>query len=118
MPLPKEFADYTSQIFGEERWQRFLSAMNEPAPVSIRYNPFKNGAAEILSETLGAHTPVPWCRDAYWLEQRPLFTADPCLHAGRYYVQEAGSMFLDKVIREHVKTPVAMLDLCAAPGGW
>lgn len=117
MSLPKEFADYTSQIFGEERWQRFLSAMNEPAPVSIRYNPFKNGAAEILSETLGAHTPVPWCRDAYWLEQRPLFTADPCLHAGKYYVQEAGSMFLDKVIREHVKTPVAMLDLCAAPGG-
>lgn len=32
-------------------------------------------------------------------------------------MQEAGSMFLDKVIREHVKSPVAMLDLCAAPGG-
>ena len=117
MPLPKEFADYTSQIFGEERWQRFLSAMNEPVPVSIRYNPFKNGAAEILSETLGAHTPVPWCRDAYWLEQRPLFTADPCLHAGRYYVQEAGSQFIEHILRSEGVESGKILDMCAAPGG-
>jgi len=38
-------------------------------------------------------------------------------HAGCYYVQEASSMFVERVLREYVKEPVVMLDLCAAPGG-
>ena len=37
--------------------------------------------------------------------------------SGVYYVQEAGSMFLDHVLRHLVTTPVSALDLCAAPGG-
>ena len=48
---------------------------------------------------------------------RPAFTFDPLFHAGCYYVQEASSMFLDRVIRQYVTSPSVMLDLCAAPGG-
>jgi NOL1/NOP2/fmu family ribosome biogenesis protein len=62
-------------------------------------------------------TPVPWCQDAFWLTDRPNFTLDPLFHAGTYYVQEAGSLFLDTVLRQWVTTPVSALDLCAAPGG-
>ena len=32
-------------------------------------------------------------------------------------MQEAGSLFLDHVLRTHVSSPVLALDLCAAPGG-
>ena len=117
MVFPKEFTEYTSLLFGEERWQRYLASVDEPVPVSIRYNPFKVGMTEEMTGLFSEHTLVPWCRNAYWLRQRPLFTTDPFFHAGRYYVQEAGSMFLDEVLRQHITSSVAMLDLCAAPGG-
>ncbi|MCM1079151.1 MAG: hypothetical protein NC344_05925 [Bacteroidales bacterium] len=109
--LPKEFTDYTSRLFGEQRWLEFLGSFGQEAPASVRYNPFKS-----VAEVPGGER-VPWCKDAYWLKERPKFTLDPLLHAGVYYVQEAGSMFLDKVLRRYVSTPVCMLDLCAAPGG-
>lgn len=109
MQLPKDFEDYTRELFGEERYERFTAAFEEQQPVSVRINPFKR-------TTIG-DTPVPWCQNAFWLKERPDFTLDPLLHAGCYYVQEAGSMFLDEVLRQHVCGPVSMLDLCAAPGG-
>lgn len=62
-------------------------------------------------------SPVPWCKEGYYLKQRPAFTFDPLFHAGMYYVQEASSMFLQQVLKQYVKEPVRMLDLCAAPGG-
>ena len=60
---------------------------------------------------------VFWCPDGYYLSERPEYTLDPLLHAGCYYVQEASSMFLDRVLRQYVSSPVRMLDMCAAPGG-
>ena len=41
MTLPEEFTTYTRALMGEERFARFLGALDEPAPVSIRVNPFK-----------------------------------------------------------------------------
>lgn len=46
-----------------------------------------------------------------------MFTLDPRFHAGAYYVQEAGSMYLEKIISKHLKNNLIILDLCAAPGG-
>ena len=60
---------------------------------------------------------MPWCKEGFYLEGRPQFTFDPLFHAGYYYVQEASSMFVTHVLRQLVKEPVEMLDLCAAPGG-
>ncbi|MCF0196118.1 MAG: rRNA cytosine-C5-methyltransferase, partial [Bacteroidaceae bacterium] len=46
------------------------------------------------------------------------FTFDPLFHAGAYYVQEAGSMFVAETLRQHLPDqPLVALDLCAAPGG-
>ena len=155
MELPKEFIDYTSSLFGEERWKNYLASFEESVPVSVRLNPFKaplqlprGGGLFDSNETLtenpdnekmylkfspsgeiegGRITPVPWCRNAYYLSERPNFTLDPLLHAGVYYVQEAGSMFLDAVLRtlsgslstgeDGGRGLGSALDLCAAPGG-
>lgn len=115
--LPKEFIEYTSQIFGKEKWQKFVDAMNTESSVSVRINPFKRIQLPEEWET----EPIPWCRDAFWLNKRPKFTLDPLLHGGAYYVQEAGSMFLDRVLQQYVGKDVCgallALDLCAAPGG-
>lgn len=118
MSLPEEFTTYTSALFGNERWQRYLDAFNVPAPVSIRSNPFK--PTDLNHLPMGSE--VPWCRNAFYLSERPDFTLDPLLHAGAYYVQEASSMFLDRVLATHCPDsmfgPDALaLDLCAAPGG-
>ena len=113
MQLPEDFIRYTREVMGEERFQRYLESFNEETPVSIRLNPRKT---QEWTVTEGAQ-PVPWCREGYYLPRRPNFTMDPLLHAGCYYVQEAGSMFVSHVLRQHVHQPVTMLDLCAAPGG-
>ncbi len=113
MQLPEDFIRYTREVMGEERFQRYLESFNEETPVSIRLNPRKTQGWTV---TDGAQ-PVPWCREGYYLPRRPNFTMDPLLHAGCYYVQEAGSMFVSHVLRQHVHQPVTMLDLCAAPGG-
>ena len=116
--LPKDFETYTSLLFGKEKWERYLASFDEVVPVSVRYNPFKVTENDI-SSAISAR--VPWCDNAYYLNERPDFTLDPLLHAGVYYVQEAGSMFLDEVIRQLLPACLpekgTALDLCAAPGG-
>lgn len=116
MTLPEDFINYTKTLTGNDLWGIISNGLAEEPPVSIRLNPFKcNGdmPAENLSDGK-----VGWCDNGYYLNSRPNFTFDPLLHAGKYYVQEASSMFLDRVMRQYVADkPVTMLDLCAAPGG-
>lgn len=85
---------------------------------SIRINPSKIDVANV-DFAAGSMSPVPWCANGYYLSERPSFTADPLLHAGAYYVQEAGSMFLQYVLGKLVdaEKSLRVLDLCAAPGG-
>ena len=110
MIFPEVFLLRTKNIF-EDKFDSFLEAFQEEPPVSIRMNPFKDGVCVTNTEK------VSWASDACYLDRRPSFTLDPLFHAGCYYVQEASSMFLEQIIKAHVKEPVKCLDLCAAPGG-
>ena len=120
--LPAVFTEKTRQLMGEERFERYLQSFEEEPPVSIRLNPMKAVDMEVADGER-----VPWCRNGYYLKQRPSFTMDPLLHAGCYYVQEAASMFLDEALRQmhnayanHQPSairPLSALDMCAAPGG-
>ncbi len=110
MKLDAGFIDRTETLFGKERFARFVKALEEEPVVSIRHNTFKQGGC-------AGSVAVPWAADGYYLEQRPVFTADPLFHAGCYYVQEASSMFVEQVVKQYVSSPVRALDLCAAPGG-
>ena len=122
--LPVAFTEKTRQLMGEERFERYLQSFEEEPPVSIRVNTLKMAEGSWKIEDA---TPVPWCRNAFYLQKRPNFTMDPLLHAGCYYVQEAASMFLDEALKQmhtayisHQPSairPLTALDLCAAPGG-
>ena len=121
MELPIAFTTYTRQLMGDERFERYLQSFEEEPPVSIRLNPRKT---EVSGKRLAVieGEEVPWCRNAYYLKSRPNFTFDPLFHAGCYYVQEAASMFLDEVLRQHQppstnSQALTALDMCAAPGG-
>lgn len=115
MNLPVPFTDYTRALLGNEAYDKLSAALSEDSPVSIRLNSAVHSPLSTLHSPLN---PVPWCTDGYYLDQRLTFTFDPLFHAGCYYVQEASSMFVEQVLRRYVaEAPVAMLDLCAAPGG-
>jgi len=114
MTLPEEFIHYTKKLMGDSLWQAFYEGLKSEAPVSIRVNPFKVNHGRILYDS---YDKVAWCGNGIYLKERPLFTFDPLLHGGAYYVQEASSMFLDTVLRQYADGSVTMLDLCAAPGG-
>ena len=132
--LPQDFVCSMRQLLGAEEYARFAESMQRDPMVSVRLNPWcvvASRSCHSLSQLAGVpreglpqlaglplDCPVPWCASGYYLSERPLFTLDPLFHAGAYYVQEASSMFLEQVMRRYVAdVPVAMLDLCAAPGG-
>lgn len=116
MQLPKEFVEYSRRLMGDELFSKFSESLSGEQPTSIRINRRKCSEQQ-LSDLIGNGEKVAWCSDGYYLPRRPAFTSDPRLHAGWYYVQEASSMFLHRVISQLVKHPVEMLDMCAAPGG-
>lgn len=81
---------------------------------AIRLNPKKLNSCPFPNSGI-----VPWCKDAFYLHDRPVFTLDPLFHAGAYYPQDASSMFIDHIIQSLAlqQEPIFALDLCAAPGG-
>lgn len=108
MNLPEPFVSRTQELLKEEL-PAFLDALDYPSPVSVRVND--------KMEYLPSDDTVKWCDAGYYLAERPVFTLDPLLHAGVYYVQEASSMFLQQALNRFVVPQSVVLDLCAAPGG-
>jgi NOL1/NOP2/sun family putative RNA methylase len=110
MSLPEDFKKRVENdaFLGVE----LLTTLENVSPVSIRRNPLKTEAELPILKT------IPWCKDAFYLTERPFFTKDPLFHAGTYYPQEAGSMFLETVLNQlDLPENPFVLDLCAAPGG-
>ncbi|MFM8710046.1 MAG: methyltransferase RsmF C-terminal domain-like protein [Sphingomonadales bacterium] len=113
MLLPASLLDQLSSVSGFDR-DGFLQAhQHSQLPISIRLNPSK------LPPLSDALQPIGWCRNGYYLPQRPSFTFDPLFHAGCYYVQEASSMLLEQAFWQLMPQDrsLRVLDLCAAPGG-
>ena len=109
MTLPAPFEPSMRQLLGDD-YEAFREALLGEAAVSIRLNRSKCDATP-------DYEPVLWATDGYYLKERPSFTFDPLLHAGCYYVQEASSMFVEQVVKQHLGAARVALDLCAAPGG-
>ncbi|RFM28796.1 methyltransferase RsmF C-terminal domain-like protein [Deminuibacter soli] len=121
--LPAAFITSVEQVTGFRK-EPFLAVHASGEQVtSVRFNPAKKALLEgewLQQQQQGPLQQVPWCNEAYYLPQRPMFTFDPLLHGGVYYVQEASSMFLQHMLKNTVGTQTAglkVLDLCAAPGG-
>lgn len=112
--LPDRFLNSLIGIKGFDE-KAFIELHNaEEKLTSIRLNPFKKTQLDLEpAENLN------WCENAFYLKERPSFTFDPLFHAGCYYVQEAGSMFLSHALKNSVdlSQELSVLDLCAAPGG-
>lgn len=125
MQLPSSLIESLKDVkgFNKEAFEAVHAAQEQVT--SIRINPEKSPTSPQARHPLfkGDHevpvSKVPWNSYGYYLPERPSFTFDPLLHAGRYYVQEASSMFLEQAMKQTVNLskPLKVLDLCAAPGG-
>jgi len=110
MYLPDQFLQRMKPVLGND-YLHFLESYNDEPKTTIRINPDKYIGKPCL-------IPVDYCSTGYILPQRPIFTIDPFLHSGVYYVQEASSMFLEQVIKQtNTAGHLNILDLCASPGG-
>ena len=110
---PKLPAVFCTRILNDwPEGNELLAALEGLPPVSIRSHGIK------INDLFRTEKRVPWNKNGHYLASRPSFTLDPLFHAGAYYPQEAGSMFIEW-IAQHLVLPEepVFLDLCAAPGG-
>ncbi|MFN4233548.1 MAG: methyltransferase RsmF C-terminal domain-like protein [Bacteroidia bacterium] len=114
MFFPEKFIHKIRDLLQND-YEAFIKALEGEAPVSIRINTDK--FPEI--HNWRNYEKVAWSENGIYLDKRPIFTLDPLLHAGAYYVQEASSMFLGEVFKglSFDTDDLRVLDLCAAPGG-
>lgn len=113
LQLPTEFINSISCCEGFNE-QAFIDAHQTVSPTSIRVNPFKQ-----TQLNFNLNNPVPWNNKGFYLEERPNFTYDVLFQSGCYYVQEAGSMFIERALKSCVNFEETLLafDTCASPGG-
>jgi len=116
LKLPVALLDSLEGVegFDKDAFEAIHQSSNQVT--SIRLNPFKQSNSLISSYS----QEVTWCKNAFYLKERPSFTLDPVFHAGGYYVQEASSMFLWHILEQLIGNDTKgkkVLDLCAAPGG-
>ena len=108
--LPEAFLNRIQRQLGDE-YSAFLSSLDRPRAVALRFNPLKGDAPSLPF----VGNPVPWEPQGYYYDPDSRPGLHPYHEAGVYYLQEASAM-----------APVALLDpqpgericdLCAAPGG-
>lgn len=134
MELPAEFKQYATEALGAERANVLFSQIDKGEEItSVRANPLKGisagdmpGMIESNEAVSAGEDCIGWCKLGRYLLRRPVFTLDPLFHAGGYYVQEAGSMYME-IVRDAIEADeggkgffsrnINVLDLCAAPGG-
>ena len=92
LQIPAKFIESVCNCPGFDE-QAFINAHQTNSPTSIRVNPFKQTQLNFK-----LNNPVPWNQKGFYLEERPNFTHDMLFQAGCYYVQEAGSMFIEHAL--------------------
>jgi 16S rRNA C967 or C1407 C5-methylase (RsmB/RsmF family) len=110
MILPEIFIRRMMKML-DHQFDEFQQSFDNEIATTIRVNPSKFDGQPFL-------VPVDYCSTGYFVPKRPIFTIDPFIHSGVYYVQESSSMFLEQAIKQTVKkSNPKVLDLCASPGG-
>lgn len=121
--LPQDFKAKIRSEIGEKRAEILFSALSGEPETSIRVNRHKPTPRTLYPDM----TPVEWCGSGSYLAERPAFTANPLLHVGVFYVQDASSMIYETIVEkimewraesgERRAERMTVCDLCAAPGG-
>lgn len=112
--LPQEFTERMQRQLGDE-FELFLSCYEAEEYAGLRVNTEKITVEEFLSLTPFELIPVPWTSNGFYYRKEDAVTKHPHYFAGLYYIQEPSAML--PASRLPVEPGLAVLDLCAAPGG-
>lgn len=116
--LDKDFIGLLKEVMCDEEVEKLVASIESGAAVrSIRTNDRRQGSKD--KGLLQLQDNVNWCPYGHYvtIPENFRFVDDVAFHSGGYYVQEASSMFLWKVLEEKVSRNAFVLDACAAPGG-
>ena len=94
--IPSGFREMLEDVVGAGCAGTVVDALEAPASVSVRLNPMKVPSSDPFPDS----APVPWSNCGRILPLRPVFTLDPLMHAGAYYVQDSSAMFPGWVFRQ------------------
>ena len=111
MQLPPRFVERIRAQLGEQEAAQLCEALEGEQPTSVRLHPLRGERC-----ALPVAEQIPWCAAGRYLTDRPSFTLDAAFHAGAYYVQEASSQFVGRLMPTAC-AGLRVLDMCAAPGG-
>ena len=99
-------------------WNKFSKSSTEWLRKSIRVNTLKISIPDLKKrlEKQGFRlTPIPWCKEGFWIEGERTDLGNLLEHAlGYFYVQESASMIPPVVLNPEEND--AVLDIAAAPG--
>lgn len=118
MDLPKQFLENMKDLLGED-YDKYLCAVNSPSVSGMRVNPLKVINRENILKELGVTDKVSYWQNGYIIKSSKI-GKHPYHIAGLVYVQEPSSMLAvaaSGLSEEKDKQNLAVLDLCAAPGG-
>ena len=112
--LPVRFEEKMKALLKEE-YQEYLSSFDTSGYTCIRINTNKISVERFQQIFPYALRPVPWCKEAFYVENKTEVSKHPFYYAGLYYIQEPSAALPAEVLP--VKQGDKVLDLCAAPGG-
>lgn len=122
--LNSDFVTLMQHELGGDQAAQLVDALcHTERDTTIRLNlhklPTPSSPSEAMAHLAGEQ--VEWCSWARRLAERPSFTLDAHFQSGRYYVQEASSMFVGHLLMAayggELPEGIRVLDMCAAPGG-
>ncbi|MBR2812159.1 MAG: RsmB/NOP family class I SAM-dependent RNA methyltransferase [Solobacterium sp.] len=114
MKLPDTYQSAMKALLKEE-YDDYLAALEQPACRSLRVNPLKISPQEFEKVSPFPLSPVPWCREGFYVEEETRIGLHPYYNAGLYYIQEASAMSPAAFLP--VEEGDIVLDACCAPGG-
>lgn len=113
--LPEEFLKKMHILLGEEEYQEFLNSYEAPRKFGLRVNTSKISVEDFKRLAPFNLTPIPWCDNGFYYEEKDQPSRHPFYYAGLYYLQEPSAMAPAAILP--VEPGMRVLDLCAAPGG-
>lgn len=115
--LDKDFIGLLGEVLEKDDVERLVAVIEAGTAIrSIRINDRRHSVHGKGLELAGD---VNWCPYGRYVtvDESFRFVDDVAFHGGGYYVQEASSMFLWRVLEQKVSKNATILDACAAPGG-
>lgn len=109
LSFPEGFIKSVSSLL-KDGLDAFLESFSQAPRRALRYS-----ARRELGFINACTRPVPWARDAWYIDQDMQPGAHPLHWAGAYYIQEPSAMAAVSAL--HPSPGDRVLDLCAAPGG-